>query len=209
MKYRTVTRDGRRHYEFDDGTLLPVIAGGAGDEDPPEEEEEQEEEEEEEEEPPPPDEKDETLGPAGKKALEQERQRRKELERENKKLRAKTEGDQEKALREARESEASRHQGAIARMAFRTALIDAGLTTGHARLVKMLDLADVEVEVDDDGEVEVTGLDDQVKDLKKDFPELFSKKSGVGGKGDAGNKVDNAGGEKKSTAEKLAAYASE
>ncbi len=52
------------------------------------------------------------------------------------------------------------------------ALLDAGITTGTDRFLKMLDLSSVEV--DDSGVV--SGLEDQIADLKEDFKDVFAPK---------------------------------
>lgn len=54
--------------------------------------------------------------------------------------------------------------------AAKSALVEAGLTTGTDRFLKMLDLS--EVEVDESGKI--SGLDDQIEDLKEDFKDLFA-----------------------------------
>jgi len=54
----------------------------------------------------------------------------------------------------------------------KAALTEAGLTSGTERFLKMIDLA--EVDVDEDGEL--SGLDTQIEALKADYPELFGKK---------------------------------
>ena len=56
--------------------------------------------------------------------------------------------------------------------AAKAALAEAGLSVGTDRFLKMLDLSSVEV--DDSGNV--TGLDDQIADLKEEFKDLLAPK---------------------------------
>jgi hypothetical protein len=56
--------------------------------------------------------------------------------------------------------------------AAKAALADAGLSVGTDRFLKMLDLSSVEV--DDSGNV--SGLDDQIADLKEEFKDLLAPK---------------------------------
>lgn len=56
--------------------------------------------------------------------------------------------------------------------AAKSALLDAGITTGTDRFLKMLDLS--KVEVDDDGKV--SGLEDQIEDIKEDFKDVLAPK---------------------------------
>lgn len=181
-------------------SLLRLEASEEEDEDEDEDEEnEDEDEDEDEEEDDPPE-----LGDAGKKALRKLREEKKALRRELKDAKKKTEDDSEREKREAVEEVEKRYHGMLARSAFRAALAEAGLTKGQKRLMKTLDLEDVEV--DEDGEV--SGVEDQVRALKKEFPELFRKGREGAGKGDGGAQGSPPGsGEKKSSAEKLAAQA--
>lgn len=75
------------------------------------------------------------------------------------------------AAREAKAAAAEEMNGKLATRAAREALVGEGVSkTGVARLVKLIELEDIEF--DEDGEV-TGGLDDQVEQLKLDFPELF------------------------------------
>lgn len=56
--------------------------------------------------------------------------------------------------------------------AAKTALVEAGLSTGTDKLLKLIDLTSVDV--DDSGKI--SGLDDQIADLKEDFKDLFAPK---------------------------------
>ena len=85
--------------------------------------------------------------------------------------------------------------------AAKAALVEAGLSTGTDRFLKMLDLSSVEV--DESGKI--SGLDDQIDDLKEEFKDLIAKPVRK-----ATAKVDGAGRREvaempKSSAERLAA----
>lgn len=83
--------------------------------------------------------------------------------------------------------------------AARVALVAAGLTGSPDRFLKMLDHDDLEV--DDDGEV--SGLDEQVADMKTEYPELFAKKPTKNSRIDGGRRtsVSGDGKKKKSSAQ--------
>ena len=169
------------------------LAGDAEDDDEEDDESDGDEDNDEEEEP---------LGEPGKKALERERSARKEAERELRKLKREGEGEAERAQRDAVEEVEQRYQGVIARAAFRAELAEAGLKKGQEKMLRLLDLEDVTVE--EDGTVE--GVADQVKALRAEFPELFTKSREIRGRGDGGNK-GQAPDRKLSSAERLAAQA--
>lgn len=197
--------DGRLYYQDEDGYEVAAIAGASADDIVVEDDDDEEEDEE------PEDEKEDDEPKGGMDAEEAERVRKalkkaneeaKRFRLENKQLKSKTEDEQERMIREAREEESGKYKGIIAQLAFKNALAEAGLVSGHNRMAKMLDLEDVEI----DEEGSVTGLDDQVKALKKDFPELFSKRKVVEGKGDVGNR-DGGPEQKKTSAERIAEMA--
>jgi hypothetical protein len=89
-------------------------------------------------------------------------------------LQAKTEGDDGKAAREAADAAEKRFKPGAVRSAAKAAFLEAGLQGSTpdrvAKLVRMLDLD--ALDVDDDGDV--TGLTEQVKAIKADYPELFT-----------------------------------
>lgn len=148
----------------------------------------------------PKDDKDEKLGEAGVKALQRERQARKDAEKELKRIQRENEDASAKALREATEQVEQRYHGIIAKSAFKVALAEAGLRKGQDKMLRLLELEDVEV--DDDGDV--TGVEEQVRNLKREFPELFARGSESRGKGDGGSKGTPPN-KPKSSAERLAA----
>ena len=109
----------------------------------------------------------------------------------------------EKAIRQAVESElAERYKAPAVRTAAKLALRDAGFVgSPSARVLAMIDLADCDV--DSDGEV--TGLDAQVREIKKDFPALFAPAAKRSPRVDGAEPRQAADGRKLSTAERIAA----
>jgi len=180
------------------GIRMEETTSEEGEETTEEEEGEEDEETSEEEE----EDGDEKLGEPGKKALERERSARKALAKELKELKRQGEDDGAKALREATEAVETRYQGVIARAAFKAELAKAGLKKGEGKLLKLLELEDVVV--DEDGEV--SGVAEQVRELRKDFPELFGRGRESGGRGDGGQK-GNPPEKKLSSAERIAMQA--
>jgi hypothetical protein len=108
-------------------------------------------------------------------------------------LRAATESAAEKATREAGEANdaAGRYKGLVVRSAARAALATAGVKGTPDRALKLLDITDLEI--DEDGDV--VGLDEQVRALKKDWPDLFAGKGSS--RVDAGNPGGGGGGSTK------------
>jgi hypothetical protein len=106
----------------------------------------------------------------------------------------------EQIRREAEEAALAKAKPGLVRSAAKDALRDAGLVvpTGAkseaalARAFRLIDLE--EVDVDEDGMV--SGLEDQVRAVKRDYPELFAKRggrnvdAGAGSSGDPGKKVE-------------------
>jgi hypothetical protein len=85
-----------------------------------------------------------------------------------------TEDDTGKAAREASEAAERKFKPVAVRAAAKSAFLEAGLQgvtpERVAKLVRMLDLD--AIGIDDDGDV--TGLEEQVKSVKADYPELFA-----------------------------------
>lgn len=142
-----------------------------------------------------------------------------ELEAELKTLREsggkKGEGEDDEAaknrinamLDKAREEGKNSFKPTVIRMAAKTDLMAAGARSSVVdRLVKMIDTDDVDV--DDDGEIDVT---DQVMQLKKDLPELFGptraprKKPSIKAKDAGGAKGDDKDVKQKKSATQQAA----
>lgn len=91
-----------------------------------------------------------------------------------------SEGDEKtaRALEEARAEVESRYKPLVVRTAAKAAFLTAGIATSAgdtdtkvSRLIRLLNLDDIEI--DEDGDV--LGLDDQVDQLKDTFPELFQR----------------------------------
>jgi hypothetical protein len=81
-----------------------------------------------------------------------------------------------KAVEEARAEEAAKFKPIVVTKAARAALLEAGLATDTPsdKVKKMLRLIDFDdIDFDEDGEV--SGLEDQIDQIKTDFPELFRK----------------------------------
>lgn len=129
------------------------------------------------------DDDDKDLGPKGEKALKAVRRELRQAQRELRTLRA-TKGkdggkdDESDEDAEAKAEERARElaKPRLVRAEARTALKEAGLIGTADRLLKLLDLKEIDVDYDDDGEAEIDGLDEQITDLKKDYPELFRKR---------------------------------
>lgn len=177
---RRVMHNGFPHWEFADGTLLPVIAGGSD-------------------EPNPDDKKDSPgdLGEAGKKALQAERQRANEAEKARKaaeqkvseleerltKLEADAMSDQEKAIAKARkeaEDEARKDERAKWANTIRAAKAEvaaAGKLANPKLATKLIDLSSIEVS--DDGVVDDKALTKAIDALLESEPYLAT---GAGGK---------------------------
>lgn len=143
-------------------------------------------------------------------ALKKANAEAKQYRLEAKKLREQNESENEKALREARETAATEVEGKYKRKIVnaeaKALLAQAGLTSNVERFVRMVDLEAVTVTEEGD----VDGLDDQINSIKDEFPELFKSGSENNGSGrrrsgslDAGRRP---GGSNKSlsSAEKIA-----
>jgi hypothetical protein len=129
-----------------------------------------------------------------KRALDAERALRKQRDTELRDLKKKHASAEELALLQAREAGASEAAAAITpKLLKRTAAAElraAGATGNTGRLVGLVDLD--KIQLTDDGEL--VGLDDQIEELKEEFPNLFNA-NGKGapaarppaGKGNAGS----------------------
>jgi len=96
--------------------------------------------------------------------------------------------DTEKKFRDEGRSEAEKvWKPRFVKQAAKAAFSQAGAKSVD-RLIRMLDLE--EIDVDEDGDID--GLDEQIRDLKKEVPELFGPK--VARNVDAGDKTKNGGG---------------
>ena len=72
-------------------------------------------------------------------------------------------------IRKARSETEDKFRPLLAKSAARAALAAGGATGDLKKMVKLLDLGELDISAD--GEVE--GLDEQIDELKKDFPSLF------------------------------------
>jgi len=117
-----------------------------------------------------------------KRALAAERQQRKDLDKQLRDLQRKHASAEERALLEAREQAAEEARNStrepLVKALAAAKLEAAGVQSGTAKLVGLLDLS--KVDVDDDGEL--IGLGDQIDELKDSFPGLFAAATGGGTK---------------------------
>lgn len=82
--------------------------------------------------------------------------------------------ENDKKLRQEAVKEAdARWKPVVVKQAARAALAEAGLIKNPNRLLRMLDMDDIDVS--EDGEID--GLDEQIRDFKKEFPEFFGRRS--------------------------------
>ena len=126
------------------------------------------------------DDEDEPLGPAGKKALAAERAEVARLKRENRQLRRTSQGkgdddgkDTDEKVTAARTEEAEKWKPLLVRQAATAALSSAGLIGKPDRLLRLLDLSDIDVDPETG---EIDGLEDQIKDFRREYRELFRKR---------------------------------
>lgn len=82
-----------------------------------------------------------------------------------------TEGDHERAIREAAEAVEKQWKPKLIKQTARAALVEAGAAGSPERLLKLLDMD--ALSVDDDGDV--VGLESEVDRLKDEFAELFAR----------------------------------
>jgi hypothetical protein len=143
------------------------------------------------------------LGAGGKSALQKERDRAKNAERQLRELRRRNESDGEKMQREAEEEAEKRYKPQAIKAYAQGALAAAKIKGDPARATKLLDME--ELDLDEDGTV--IGLDEQIAQLKTDYPDLFEPavvRKRVSTKVDgAGKKAPST--EPKTSAEKIAA----
>ena len=117
--------------------------------------------------------------------------------------------DPEAIRREAEEAARAKAKPGLVKAAARDAFRSAGLLLpdkgdGSAALARAFRLLDLDsVDVDDEGDV--TGLDEAVKAVKREYPELFARRSARAVNAGAGSNRDDAGQKTTSSASKLAA----
>jgi hypothetical protein len=185
---------GRKFWQFSD-RMLPVVSGGDGsteDDETEEDEDETEDDESEDDETEDEDDKssDDSVDSLKARLAAAEAEKLKVAKsskrnaRDAKKLRLELDAlkakgaDTDKAAdedaialarAEARAEAIAEQKPKLIKQAARAAFVSAGLQGSPDRLVKLLDMDDIEI--DDDGDIE--GLDDQVEELKAEFPKLF------------------------------------
>ena len=137
------------------------------------------------------------------KANAEAKNHRLKLREEQEKHRAEGKPLDEKQVRAAVESElADKYRAPAVRAAAKLALREAGFQgTPSARILAMIDPRDCDVDADG----EVTGLDAQVREIKKDLPGLFAAPTTRAPKVDGAEPRTLANGRKLSTAERIAA----
>ena len=117
--------------------------------------------------------------------------------------------NEEAIRREAEEAALARAKPGLVKAAAKDAFRSAGLLfpekgDGAGALARALRLIDMDaVDVDDDGDV--TGIDDAVKAVKREYPELFARKGARAVNAGAGSNSDGAGAPTKTSADRLAA----
>ncbi len=117
---------------------------------------------------------------------------------------------EEQIRREAEEAALAKAKPGLVKAAAKDALKDAGLIVpakngdaAYQRAIRLLDMA--EIDVDEDGEV--SGVADQVRAVKRDYPELFQARGGkrVNAGAGSGKGDDDKGDKGPTSADKLAA----
>jgi hypothetical protein len=125
--------------------------------------------------------------------------------READELKRKSETDDEAKVRETREAVTAEVEKLwrprYVNQAARTALTEAGVIGPVDKVLKLIDVE--QVEIDDDGTIE--GLDVQVRDIKRDYPALFGKRSSARVDGSDRGKDDNTTGGMSTASRKLLA----
>lgn len=116
--------------------------------------------------------------------------------------------DVDKAVAAASEAASAKYKPLVVKAHARAAFAEAGLVmpkgktdAALARALRLLDLGDIDV--DDNGEV--TGLTEQIEEIKGEFPELFAQKAARPARIDSADKGNAGNGKPKSSAEVMAA----
>jgi hypothetical protein len=117
--------------------------------------------------------------------------------------------DVDAVRRETEEAARAKLKPGLVKSAARDALKAAGLilpekgdgASAYQRAIRLLDMD--EIDVDDDGEV--SGVDDQVKAVKRDFPELFARRGAKVVNAGAGSNGDGTSQKTETSANRLAA----
>jgi hypothetical protein len=115
---------------------------------------------------------------------------------------AKAETDVEKAVEAARGEVEAKYKPLVVRTAAKAALAEAGLIGKPDRLLKLLDMD--AIDIDDEGDID--GLEDQIKELRADYPDLFQKRTRAG-RVNGADRQGSSGERKLSSAERIAQMA--
>lgn len=116
--------------------------------------------------------------------------------------------DVDAVRRETEEAARAKLKPGLVKSAARDALRTAGLilpekgdgASAYQRAIRLLDMD--EIEVDDDGDV--SGVEEQVKAVKRDYPELFARRGAKAVNAGAGSSGDGAGKTTQTSADRLA-----
>lgn len=115
--------------------------------------------------------------------------------------------DVDKAVAAASEAAGAKYKPMVVKAHARAAFAEAGLVmpkgktdSALSRALRLLDLEDIDV--DDDGEV--SGLAEQIDEIKGEFPELFAQKPARVARIDSADKGNAGNGKPKSSAEVMA-----
>lgn len=115
----------------------------------------------------------------------------------------------EQIQREAEEAALAKAKPGLVKTAAKDALRAAGLIVpekggdaAYARAIRLLDMDEIDVDPDD---YTVSGIDDAVKSVRRDYPELFKARGGRSVNAGAGSNKDGAGEKTETSASKLAA----
>ncbi len=116
--------------------------------------------------------------------------------------------DAKQAAEQATKAAEGKWKPLMVKAAARSAFVEAGLTlprdgadTAMGRVLKMLDMDDLEIT--DDGQVD--GLREQVEDIRRDFPELFATAARRPARVDGADKPGQQNAAPKTSAERIAA----
>lgn len=187
-------------YRKDGRPILPILGAGPDDEDDDDDEEidvedddEDDEDDDEDDEPAQKGDKskksskkddeddDEELGEGGKKALRAVRAELRQAKAQLRELRSgkagsRKGGEDDEDAAEAAESRARElAKPTIVRAEARAALKEAGAVGDVGRLLRLLDMSKIDVDFDDKGDVEIDGIEDQIDELKDEYPQLFEQ----------------------------------
>lgn len=118
--------------------------------------------------------KDKPLGEKGERALNAMKEKNRELRRQLREATSKdSDKDADEKVTAARAEEAATWKPLLVKQAATAQLAGAGLLGKPDRLLRLLDLDDIDV---DPKSGDIDGLEEQIEDFRKEYPELFRKK---------------------------------